>query len=313
MRRSLWVLALSFFIIAAAVQGNVQAQSSTRYYPETGFSVSGAFLEFYESAPNALLLFGYPVSGEIDHPDGNTYQYFQQARFDLVMGDNGPQVQLFSLGEAFYTPGGSVPALNTNSPACRRFDTGYSVCYSFLRFYDNYQGAAYFGAPISDLEIRDSRYVQYFEKVRMEWRPDSASGEVVGLTHLGTIYMHEHDRVPLSTDPQPGTSGAVNPVRLQAHAFVTHALIPANGTQTVYIIVQDQLYKPVENAMVAISVYYPDGSQYDVRAPATDAGGISQISFHVPEMEVRQVVRVEVRITYQTSSTEASTWFRSWW
>jgi hypothetical protein len=241
MRRSLRVLSLILiFVIAALVQGNVQAQSSDRYFPETGYTVRGAFLEFYEAASDPLLLFGYPVSNEFEDAAGNMYQYFQRARFDLAMGQNGPVVQLFPLGEALYTPGGSVPALNTNSPACRRFDSGFSVCYSFLRFYDTYQGAEYFGDPISDFEIRDSRYVQYFEKARMEWRPDAASGEVVGLTDLGTIYMHEYDQVQISREAQPGVAGAANPVRLQVHAFVTQALIASNGTQTVYIIVQDQ-------------------------------------------------------------------------
>jgi hypothetical protein len=58
-------LALTFILIlAAAIQGNVQAQSFERNF-QNGYSVRGAFLEFYENAPDPLLLFGYPISSEI--------------------------------------------------------------------------------------------------------------------------------------------------------------------------------------------------------------------------------------------------------
>jgi hypothetical protein len=308
MRRSLGVFALTFILIlAAAIQGNVQAQSFERNF-QNGYSVRGAFLEFYENAPDPLLLFGYPISREISRPDGTLYQYFQYARFDLVNGPDGPVVELFPLGKILYTPSDTIPPLNTNSPACRRFESGFSVCYSFLSFYDRYQGETYIGSPISNIEVHDGRYVQYFENASMEWRPDSATGEVVGLGDLGRLYVSQFDPLP----QDPGGYSLSTPESLQAHAFVTQALVPAQGTQTVYVIVQDQNFEPVEGARVMMSVYYPN-DQYDLLAPITNADGISQYSFQVSDVPVKEVVRVEVLVTIGTSEAGASTWFRSWW
>ncbi len=297
-------------LLIAGVPGAVSAQSSTEeYFPETGHFVRGDFLSFYHSTPDSLLLFGYPISEEMPGKSGQTVQYFQRARFELA-SDGG--VQLAPLGEIQYEPGAPVAEVNTSSPACRLFpETGYAACYSFLRFYDKYDGAKYFGSPISNVEIRDGRYVQYYQKARFEWRPDARDGETVGLTPLGQI---QYDQLAAgATTPYDVFNSPLPMVQLQANAFVEHALIANGSTQTLYVIVQDQAYSPVEGAMVSVSVYFPDGSQYDVRAPATDLNGISKLSFEVSNMPEKEVVRVEVSTTYGSSSASARTWFRIWW
>ncbi len=300
---------LLFCVFIAGVPGAVSAQDTEEYFSETGHFVRGAFLSFYHSTPDSLLLFGYPISEENPGKYGKTIQYFQRARFEL--GSDGI-VQLAPLGEIQYQPGAPVAEVNTSSPACRRFPaTGFSVCYSFLRFYDKYDGAKYFGDPISDVEMQDGRYVQYFQNARFEWRPDARDGEVVGLTFLGQI---EYDRLGTAETPLGAGFGAPLPsVQLQANTFVSQALIANGSSQSLYVIVQDQAYKPVPGAMVSVSVYFPDGSQYDVRAPETSADGISKLSFDVNGMPQKEVVRVEVTVTYGSSSTQARTWFRIWW
>ncbi len=304
----IFAILLACFLIAG-LPGAVSAQDKEEYFSETGHFVRGAFLSFYHSAPDSLLLFGYPISEEMPDKLGQTVQYFQRARFE--QGSDG-KVQLAPLGEIQYKSGGLVAPLNTNSSACRRFPaTGYSVCYSFLRFYDKYSGVEYFGNPISDVEIHDNRYVQYFEKARFEWRPEARDGETVGLTFLGQM---EYDRLgTLESAPVDGFGSPLPTVQLQANAFVSQALLPNNSTQTLYVIVQDQAYKPVEGVMVSVSVYFPDGSQYDVRAPVTNADGISKLSFEVSGMPQKEVVRVEVSATYGGSSAHARSWFRIWW
>ncbi len=112
---------------------------------------------------------------------------------------------------------------------------------------------------------------------------------------------------------QAQTSTARLLAGIQAHAFVSRALIPANHTQTLFVIVQDKNLTAVAGAMVSVSVIYPDGSRYDVRAPQTDANGISRLDFLVGKMPVKEVVRVEVEVDFQGNQTQAATWFRMWW
>jgi hypothetical protein len=312
MRRSLWVIPMAFILIlTAAVQGNVQAQTPERFFPETKYTVRGAFLQFYEDAPDPLLLFGYPLSDEITGENGVVYQYFQKARFELTAGSDGPAVRLFPLGERLYEQGEllSLP----NSARCRRFSNGLKVCFSFLDFYEKYQGEVYLGNPISGYESQDGRMVQYFEFARLEWyRKDGGVG-VVNVSQLGRVYMQTFDRSAADAQPPAGIINALSPIALQARAFVAQPLIRVGEEQTIYVIAQDQELKAVANAQVYVTLYYPDGSQTDLKLPSTDANGVSQYPFTVKDVPVKQIVRIEVKITSGVSSADTTTWFRSWW
>ncbi len=54
--------------------------ADVRYFPETGHTVRGAFLRFF-NARGGLDIFGYPVSEVVDE-DGQLVQYFQRSRFE---------------------------------------------------------------------------------------------------------------------------------------------------------------------------------------------------------------------------------------
>jgi hypothetical protein len=312
------ILAVVVFAIAA-LAGNptapaaAQAQtgSDPLYFEETGYSVGGKFLEFFQSAKEPLEIFGYPISNEInDTASANTVQYFQRARMELTAAG---EVELTPLGSLLHDDRGTSEPVATNRMACRMFaQTGYSVCYAFLHFYDENNGSVFFGNPISDIELLDGRYVQYFDRVRMEWRPEMPAGERLVLADLGRVY---YDQVVGVTYDATRNTGSANsdPVKLRVNAFVSNALISANSTQTLYVVVQDQNYQPVEDAMVKISAYFPDGSRYDVRTPATDVNGVSVHSFMVKDMPVKEVVRVDVTVEYQGAQSTASTWFRIWY
>lgn len=284
------------------------------YFEETGHSIKGEFLKFYLSAGDSLLLFGYPVTDEfVDPINGQRSQYFQRARFDLVDTPAGQRIQLAPLGEILYQTGAPEVPLTKSSPVCRSFSqTKHTVCYAFLQFYDLNNGSVYFGNPVSELEEEDNRYVQYFENVRMEWRPELPSGQRVALSDLGRIYYDYRIGLQDLTRPQ-GTNISNLPRTIQANAFVNYALIPANSDQDLYVIVQDQTLQPVEGASVSVTILQPDGQQELFRAPFTNYDGISKLTFKVKDLPVREVVEVEVTVEYQAQISETSTWFRIWW
>src|SRR5690349_12616138 len=89
---------------------SVQAQTTdSRYFSETGHNVSGDFLVFYESNPNAIFLYGYPITEQFTSRDGKTVQYFQRARFELHAElPAGQRVLLTTLGRETFVSTGPV-------------------------------------------------------------------------------------------------------------------------------------------------------------------------------------------------------------
>src|SRR5262245_38841468 len=152
--------------ILLASWGSAKAQSAdVQYFPETGHNVKGDFLRFYNRVKDPRLVFGYPITEQFTSKDGKMAQYFQRARFELSTDIFGnPRVQLTSIGQVAYQPGGQLNI--NNSSGCQLFSSGYRVCFAFLDFYEANGGAGQFGNPISPFEYRENLIVQYFEKAR---------------------------------------------------------------------------------------------------------------------------------------------------
>lgn len=303
----------ALIILVAGIARIVHAQTSDALYvSETGHWVRGEFLKFYQSQSDPLRLFGYPITEDITDPlNGQVSQYFQRARLDLIVDANGGMsVQPARLGTLLYEEGAPLADVPTNSAACRLFPAANRyVCYAFLQFYDAHNGELLFGDPISDLEVQDGSFVQYFENARMEWHPEMPSGQRVVLSDLGRIYFDKRigDQAALS----PATTRLL--VKPKIRAFVSQALIAPNSQQTLFIIVQDQDCRPVEQAMAGIVVRMPDGREEIYRAPLTNTDGISVVNFSVGEVLVKEIVQVDVYIDYLGEQAYASTWFRIWW
>ncbi|GEM_PF-3749372 len=163
-----------------------------RYFPETGHSVRGGFLEFFE-AHGGLPIFGYPITDEFIE-DGRTVQYFEKARFEWHADAPPPfQIQLGPLG---YLLHGSVdPSVpNTVPPGARdaRYfpATGHIVSGPFLSFYDSAGGAVLFGNPITEVILTDKMAVQYFERARME--QDRSTPLSVRLGNVGAEWLTKY-------------------------------------------------------------------------------------------------------------------------
>jgi hypothetical protein len=294
---------------------SVQAQDSdSRYFPETGHTVRGPYLQKYNEAKDPLLMFGYPITDEfVDPAPPNIHsQYFQKARFDWDPITN--QVTLANLG-GFLHEDNAVPAgIVTNSPACRYFETaGFSVCYAFLQFFDANEGAKFLGDPISDVELREGRYVQYFERGRLEWRPDLPPGQHVLVTDVGRQYFDIQLGNPAYLKPSSGGFNIPGVLpKYSVKAFTTQALIPSGSSQTVYAVVVDQQLNPVAGANVTIS-FKQAGDLRQIAAQPTNEDGITQVTFPVGELPFNQVVEVGVEAQYQGQVEHTATWFRIWW
>lgn len=311
---------LVFFVAAIAFNAYAQTPSPQQIIQDSGYSVTGEFLDYYRAIPEPLVVLGYPITDAFEDPVTHLQvQYFQRGRLELhPEAPAGQRVYLSDLGELSYTPGAPLADIPTSGPTCRYFPaTGKSVCYAFMQYYDQHNGATYFGSPISQVEIREGRYVQYFEKTRMEWRPEQPEGYRVGLTDIGRLYYEytqNHQPPPPSAPGSAAIGSTVRPTRLQVRAWVANSLAAADSDQTLYIVVLDEKLQPVQGAAIGVSVTMPGGGQPEFyRPPVTDQNGISTFTFKVGSAAAKQIVQLEVVATSLDLESQTNTWFRIWW
>ncbi|MDQ3927680.1 MAG: hypothetical protein M3328_00890 [Chloroflexota bacterium] len=205
------------------------AQTNSRHFPETEYTVQGRFLEYWEQH-GGLPQQGYPISAEMQEAspiDGKTYtvQYFERAVFELHPENQPPfDVLLSLLGTLEYQQKfleGALGQVPNTSPGSVVFpETGKRLGGKFLEYWRTHGGLAQQGYPISDefKAISDldgkSYTVQYFERAVFELHPENAGTPYeVLLSQLGTFrYKARYAARSLSIPSARGGLSQTNPV-----------------------------------------------------------------------------------------------------
>lgn len=165
--------------------------TGARVFPETGHTLRGAFLSFWEQH-GGLAVFGYPITEEFDEEsltDGQTYrvQYFERQRFELHPENAAPWNVLLGLLGVELLPGTEpYPRAEPDTgPGCTWFDaTGHNLCGRFREYWEQH-GLMIFGYPISEEFSLNDSTVQYFERARFESHPGNQPPYDVLLGFLG--------------------------------------------------------------------------------------------------------------------------------
>lgn len=308
------IATITAFCMLTALYASASAQTvQYRFFPETGHNVKGEFLAYYNANPNALILFGYPITEEFKSKDGAFVQYFQRARFELDSAQpEGRRVTLSALGRLTFSTKGEVAAGNMLS--CRAYpQTGFSICLDFLEFFDKYGGVEQFGYPISGFEYHEEKLVQYFEKARLEWNPWKPAGQRVTVSDLGKFYFSRlgEDLALLSpVRPLDNSQSAI--LQISARAFVRKAVALASDSQSIYIIVRGQNMQPVPNADCVATINWPDGSQTAYRV-TTNSGGVGIIPFDFSNQPHGNLITTGIVCAYNALRSDTSTSFRIWY
>jgi hypothetical protein len=163
------------------------------YFEETGHSVKGDFLHFYEIY-GGLESLGYPLTEEI-LVDGWTVQYFEKGRLERHP-ENEPayRITVGWLGDLLHRrrppiPNAYIP--RADLPNLRYFpQTGHTLSGDFLHYFDVHGGSVRFGMPISEPFLWEGHLTQDFQSARFYWSPQRkppVTLEDIGLTHFEII------------------------------------------------------------------------------------------------------------------------------
>jgi hypothetical protein len=277
-----WIL-FAFALITASVfliWQSSNAQIKKPDFPETGHVIRGEFYEFFWTAKDPLLVYGYPITDmTTDTATGRRVQYFQRALFELHPEANSEfSVQLAPLGQYLYEPGEPI-SLPDKFTHCRTFaETGKRICFAFLDFFDANGGVEQFGYPISNFENKFGRIVQYFQRARFEWYPERPTGQRVKLADLGSEHF-----ITVGEDPDKLRRNNILQVvlDLRVRAFPESPVTTLGGQQSIHVLVQDQNLLPVAGAEVELVVRFPSGDEETYTAPITDGDGVSIVTFDV--------------------------------
>lgn len=300
------------------------------YFDETGHNVCGLFLEFFETR-GGIEIFGYPLTEQFVE-DGRLVQYFQRVRMEYHPENDEPyKVQLGLLGELLGyrqppIPESEIP--NANDPNSHYFpESGHTVKYAFLRFYKEKGSLDIYGYPIGKWHYESGYIVQYFQRAKMEWHPESRQFRIQ-LGKLGEIWINRPEFPKEKLKPVPpaisGTGASVPaPVpkitEIRASASVGHAFTGRGGYQTVYVYVTDQQGKPVPETQVNMVVHYHFGDRTNpCQMPNTDGDGYTKCTFPLGDSfsgypKSGYIVIIDVQANLGALSAETQTSFLPWW
>lgn len=183
-----------------------QMRERTRFFAETGQTVQGRLLDYWEQN-GAVSILGLPLSPAWVKDGANgtrsTVQWFERARLELHPQNAPPYDVLVGLlgVEILAARGIDWRTLPTVAAAptgdCSYFpETGHSLCPPFRAYWERNGGLAVFGLPISEplaeRSADDGRVytVQYFERNRFEHHPENPPPADVLLGRLGAELMN---------------------------------------------------------------------------------------------------------------------------
>lgn len=188
-----WLILLLLFLVLPSCRGKAPATvavGDVRYFAETGHTVRGEFLEFFQ-AQGGVESFGYPLTEEIII-DGWTVQYFEKGRLEHHP-ENKPayRITVGWLGDLLHRRRPPIPPANIPAaidPRRRYFpQTGHTVGGDFLHYFEAHGDSVRFGLPISEPYLWEGRLTQDFQSARFFWTPGQETP--VSLEEIGRVHI----------------------------------------------------------------------------------------------------------------------------
>ncbi len=136
---------------------------------------------------------------------------------------------------------------------------------------------------------------------------------LIGVDYNASAQTNHRDETrPLLLSLQEDFSPQHSPTEIKSRAFAGSAVLPLQGIQTVYAVVQDENLNPVERAHVTITA---QKAGEDITSPLrcyTNAQGFCRVQFPVID-DTPGLVEVFISATYRLLTTQTKTSFQIWW
>jgi len=182
MKKITFILYIAFALTLATCVPVPPPQSFTT---DSGLTVAPDFEGFYNRY-DGLRTLGNPISPEILE-NGIRVQYFESGRLEYhPQLPEGSQVILSNLGKELYGIEPCLPVENVEPGALYFSSTCHSVSPQFSGFFLEYGGVSFFGYPISEMYIRDGRFVQHFERATIVWHKSELPEYGFNLAGIGS-------------------------------------------------------------------------------------------------------------------------------
>ncbi len=289
------------------------------FVAETGHNIHGAFVVFYLSHDGVNAI-GKPLT-EAFMENGLVVQYFTYARLELHPENPEPyRVQLGLLGTAyniFDPPLKSESLPPSNNPNFRYFpETGQKIGLTIKEYFDKHGGLDILGYPITDIHFENGKFVQYFQRARLEWDPLDPKS-IVRASAVGQLALDKKygnglaAQKPIVSDwcnvtltgqfknPTPTAVPFVQPTPLPItttlglRVRVQFAWTGMTGPQTVNVYVEDQNGKPVANAALYAQVRFTNGDRW-FPLLSSDNEGHSSFIFDVGKQPINSMTEILV-------------------
>lgn len=316
------------------------AQGESRLFSETGKTVSGTFLQYWDNQ-GGLSQQGFPISEEmqeVSDTDGKSYtvQYFERAVFEMHPENAGkPSEVLLSLLGVFYYaevyPQGAPNQIPNNEAGSVLVpETNKRLGGIFLDYWKAHGGLAQQGYPISDefnevSSLDGKTYkVQYFERAVFEYHPEEAQPQYrVLLSQLGTFrHKARYEQpatptavaTPIATSiPQPASTQG--PGRCSGIPdSVNGTIVPDCGGRTVMFVMTVNGFTPGETVKRFIlnadpNTGDPGERDWKTLTPVVDAQGNNTLTFSLANLPyVPGIYRIRIR--GEVSGHEALIYFK---
>jgi hypothetical protein len=285
-----------------------------RYFEETQFWVSGEFLSFYD-AKGGLEVFGYPISAPFNDK-GVLTQYFQNARMEWhPENPEAYRVQLGLLGDelGFRQPPVERPTLS----AGRAYfpETGHTVTYLFLRTFRSRGGVDLFGYPISEMFVENQKVVQYFQRMKLIWSPQTGR---VGVGNLGELYVNAHrSSLPLNAlESLPYRYNDRGVENLRIVIGLSRSVARSQKSQTVTVVVlNDRNDEPLADAQVKLSFNAENGESLSslTRIVGTDERGRARVTVPLDGIAPGTWIVLDAEALSGAASASQQQLFLVWW